>query len=137
LLIRIQNNYYAKYSAIILSIIGGYLALFFLDAFSIHSGNNLCLFRFITTIPCPGCGMSRATVALFHFKVAESFSYNILCIPFSIAVFISLIWAVSDLLAQKETFYTFVRRDFSTKTKSLLFSIILIDWVVNILRLRN
>ena len=137
LLIRFQNNYYARYSFTILSIVGGYLALFFLDTFSIHSGNKLCLFRLVTTIPCPGCGMARATVALFHFDITTSLSYNILCIPFTIAVIISLLWAMSDLITHKEGFYHFVRRDFSFTTKVFLFSLIMIDWVVNVIRLKN
>lgn len=41
----------------------------------------LCVFRFWTGIPCPGCGMTRALVAAFQGQWRLSFSYHPLGIP--------------------------------------------------------
>ena len=137
LLYRLQQNYYAKYLLTILAIVGGYFALIITDSFTNHQHQTLCFFKLITGIPCPGCGMGRATLALLHGKIPLSFSYNILCIPFSIAMLISFCWAIIDLFQHKESFYQFIRRDISVSGKVLLFSVLLIDWIVNIIRLKN
>lgn len=39
-------------------------------------GRSLCLFRTITGHECPGCGMTRAFVALLHGDVAGAFRHN-------------------------------------------------------------
>jgi len=137
LLYRLQQNYYAKYLLTILAIVGGYFALIVTDSFTNHQHQTVCFFKIITGIPCPGCGMGRATLALMHGNIPLSFSYNILCIPFSIAMIVSFFWAIADLIQHKESFYLFMRRDMNVKFKVLLFSLLLIDWIVNIIRLKN
>ncbi len=41
-----------------------------------------CLFRSVTNIPCPGCGMTRACLALTHGHFTEAWRYH----PFSFLV---------------------------------------------------
>ncbi len=40
------------------------------------SQNGACLFRSLTGIPCPACGMSRAWLALLHGDLAGAFRYH-------------------------------------------------------------
>ncbi len=35
-----------------------------------------CLFRQLTGIECPGCGMTRGTHALLNGRIAEAFAFN-------------------------------------------------------------
>ena len=35
-----------------------------------------CFFHKVTGFDCPGCGMTRATYALLHGRVAEAFAFN-------------------------------------------------------------
>jgi hypothetical protein len=35
-----------------------------------------CLFRKMTDLECPGCGMTRATHALLHGNISEAFQFN-------------------------------------------------------------
>ena len=35
-----------------------------------------CPIRFLTGIPCPGCGMSRAWLAVLQLDIAAAFSYH-------------------------------------------------------------
>ena len=37
-----------------------------------------CLFHVVTTLDCPGCGMSRAAAAASHFHFREAMEYNML-----------------------------------------------------------
>lgn len=135
MLFRLFQNYYAKYLLTICSIVGGYLALVFLDNFHNHNNQTLCLFKLATSIPCPGCGMGRATLALLNGDIPLSFSYNILCIPFTLAIIISLTWLTIDIFSRRTTFFNFVNQDIKKEYKFLLFSLLLIDWTINIIRL--
>lgn len=67
------------------------------------------MFKLITGIPCPGCGMGRATLELFNGNISQSFQYNILCIPFTIGIVSSLFWMIFDLINNKETFFVFLK----------------------------
>lgn len=35
-----------------------------------------CIFRRLTDLECPGCGMTRATHALLHGRIADAFQFN-------------------------------------------------------------
>lgn len=137
LLYRFQQNYYARYLLVIFSMVGGYLALIASDSSASHNFHTFCFFKLATGIPCPGCGMGRATLALLHGNIALSLSYNLLCVPFSLAILGGFCWSVIDMIHHKDSFYRFVRRDISLNSKLLLFGLLLVDWVVNIIRLKN
>lgn len=38
--------------------------------------NTACPFRKLTGVPCPGCGMSRAWLAVLHGNFKEAFHYH-------------------------------------------------------------
>jgi Protein of unknown function (DUF2752) len=47
-----------------------------------------CLFRKLTDLDCPGCGMTRATHALLHGRISEAFQFNavgIILFPIALA----------------------------------------------------
>ncbi len=49
-------------------------------------GIRVCLFRILSGLPCPGCGLTRALSSLLHGDWAAAFSYH----PFVFAVFPAL-----------------------------------------------
>lgn len=51
-----------------------------------------CPFYFITGIPCPGCGMSRALIALAHGNVSMSLWYHPMLVPTAIAAILLVIF---------------------------------------------
>ena len=131
---KISHNYFAKYLLTIFLIVGGYLALVAFDNFSNHQHTTLCIFKLATGIPCPGCGMGRATLELFRGNIAQSFNYNILCIPFTLTIIAAMFWLLADFIQRKETFFNFVKQDIKAKYKVLLFAVIFVDWTTNIIR---
>ena len=135
MLFKVYNNYKIKYLLTIAAILSGYLFLIIFDNFSNHTHYNLCLFKLITKIPCPGCGMGRATLALLRGDVSLSLAFNILCIPFSVAITVSLTWLVIDLFRNRNTFFKYLEREMDLKFKILLYLIITINWIINIYRL--
>ena len=126
------NNLGEKVSVIVIIILGCSPLLFY------KSNNNFplpeCLFKYIIGLPCPGCGMSRATLALLNCDIPLSFSYNVLCVPFTLLIIISLTWLTVDVFRQKITFFIFVKQPISNKYKFSLFLLLIISWAINIIR---
>lgn len=40
-----------------------------------------CLFRFVTSIPCPTCGITRAVISLLSGDLKSSLAYNPMALP--------------------------------------------------------
>jgi hypothetical protein len=117
-----------------LFIVGGYFALFLLSYFEGDSQTVLCPTRLISGVPCPGCGMGRASVEIFHGNFIDSIYFHVLAIPFNIIVIISLIWMISDLVKRKESFFPAINRRMRTWQWIILVIIIAAAWVINIVR---
>jgi len=52
---------------------------------SVYSGGSLCLSRTIIGLPCPGCGMTRALIAISHRDIIEALRLHplsLMLVPF-------------------------------------------------------
>ncbi len=116
----------------ILAIIGGYSFLLLMDYNWSENHFTVCPFKLVTGIPCPGCGMGRATLSLFGGNVVQSLYYNILCIPFTVAVLIGLYRLVFDLLEGRDSFFKIIRQPLKKRYTILLLVVIIIAWALNI-----
>jgi len=134
LLSKFQNDFYAKYLSAIFAIVGGYSALVVFDSYSNYQHKTVCLFKLATGIPCAGCGMGRATLEIMKGDFVSSFKYNVLCIPFTLAIIASLVWLLIDVFRRKETFFPFINSRINLPYKILLFSLIAVSWGINIIR---
>ncbi len=52
-----------------------------------------CPFEEFTGIPCPGCGVTRSTVAILRFDFVSSFHYHIFTIPAALIILYATIFA--------------------------------------------
>ena len=77
----------------------------YLLVYSVVGKGIPCLFRAVTGLQCPGCGMTRALSALAHGKLAEAVGYNVLSVTLVplIGIFL-LIRAVKYIKTGKEGF---------------------------------
>jgi hypothetical protein len=58
-----------------LAAIAGAIVLYLFDP-STHSFYPPCVFRSMTGLLCPGCGITRALHQLLHGRIADAFHYN-------------------------------------------------------------
>jgi hypothetical protein len=65
-------NYIIKYSLILIVLI----VLLFVPESIIYTGTSLCIFKNITGIQCPLCGLTRASCDLLHFRIGSALHYN-------------------------------------------------------------
>lgn len=52
---------------------------------------NLCGFRALTGLPCPGCGLTRALVCCCHLRFADAAAFH----PFGVLLFAGLVAATA------------------------------------------
>lgn len=127
------------YRIMLMACFFGYSWLFFLKF--VASKNPLfdftvCLFKRITTIPCPSCGTTRAVACFFKGELLTSLYFN----PFGIIVAgIMLVtpgWIALDYFTQKQSFYNFyikIETIFRTKKIAIpLIILVILNWIWNI-----
>lgn len=90
---------------------------------------GICPFKMLTGIDCPGCGGTRAFIALLHGDIIASFKFN----PFIIyAAVISLIFYISQFLR----FITHERiHGFHLHIKFIIWGavILAVNWIIHII----
>ena len=91
-----------------------------------------CLFRTVTGIPCPGCGLSRATEALFHGDLLASLWYNPLGIVLDVALAVYVIWYTVDIIRGKDTVNALLKRRMSYKVWLPVVILVACNWAFNI-----
>lgn len=67
-----------------------------------------CIIKKIFSIRCPGCGLTRAFICIFHLNFIKAFHYNILSIPLFLVCIISFVFVLYDIIFNKyklERFY--------------------------------
>ena len=50
-----------------------FISVIILLAFAVFSDTGICVFRRVTGVPCPSCGMTRSYLALFHGDLKTAF----------------------------------------------------------------
>lgn len=89
-----------------------------------------CFFKRLTGIPCPGCGMTRAFLAILHGHLQQAIYYNILSIPLFFFGIWFIISCVKDLILHKEQTYQVIYRLLNYHYQVIMV-LLGISWVVN------
>lgn len=58
----------------------------------LRGGPGLCVFHRLTGMDCPGCGMTRAFLALAHGDVAGAWQWHPFSVPLAVAL-LGMAWA--------------------------------------------
>lgn len=117
----------------------GYSWLLFLKSVTVkNSGLNLtvCIFKRVTSLPCPSCGTTRAVSHLFDGEILNSLYINPFGIIVGIIMIVSPCWIAWDSITKKQTFYNFyIKIEKIIRTKKiaiLLIILVILNWIWNI-----
>lgn len=91
-----------------------------------------CVFKTITGIPCPGCGLTRGFRMLFKGHLLSAEKYNILTIPIFIFFVCSLVLMIIDFLKKTNKTEGFLK--LLSKHYLVIISMLLISFITNIIR---
>jgi hypothetical protein len=102
-----------------------------------HNTGTLCLFKSVTGIPCPSCGITRSVLSLFQGDVLNALWINPLGILATLLLFGIPIWIISDLARNRYTLVNFYNKSEkfiqSQKFASVpLIVLIALNWIWNI-----
>jgi hypothetical protein len=104
-------DYIIKYTLICIALI----TLLVIPETFLYNGNSICIFKNLTGIQCPLCGMTRASSDLLHLRIGSALHYN----PVSILLpFLLLFEIIGDV------FPSYIPRRYN-KTAYVLFIICL------------
>ncbi len=97
---------------------------------------TVCIFKNVSTFPCPSCGSTRAIVLLVKGHLLESLYLNPLGILASLIMVICPVWVSIDFLYSKKSlfdFYTLTKKFIEKKPISIiLLTLIFLNWIWNI-----
>ena len=127
------------YVLILIACFLGYSWLLFLKLAPVkNSGLDLtvCVFKRVTSLPCPSCGTTRAVSYLFNGEIVKSLFLN----PFGIIVAVIMVvspgWILWDVIAKRQSFYNFyIKTESIIRKKEIaipLIILVILNWVWNI-----
>ena len=97
---------------------------------------TVCLFKKVTTVPCPSCGTTRSVMQLSHGNFLSAILMNPFGIIVGLVMIIAPIWISYDFIQKKETFYiaylkieTILRK---RKVAIVLIVLVIANWIWNI-----
>ena len=90
-----------------------------------------CFFKAITSIPCPGCGMTRAFLEIFNFHFDKALYYNVLSVPLFFYLLFFNCLLLYDILLKKNISLLFI--EFTQRYSFLFLVFLIISWFVNII----
>lgn len=106
------------------------LGLLFFVAPHLTSNNvPLCFIKTLTGHPCPGCGLTRGSVAFWDFDLATAWHFHLLAIPLNIFLVVVWFWLLKDLLQKKHSFVRFFERPYPWYVYVLAAGILLVNWI--------
>lgn len=132
--VRFLQNFYFRNLLAIGLITGGYAFYMLPQYLSIGGIKGFCMFRSISGIPCPGCGMGKASLLISQGDFLGAFLMNPLAIPFAFAAITAIIWLTIDLIRKKESFLPLLSRKMKWPYFLALMVIIGGVWAWNIMR---
>lgn len=89
-----------------------------------------CPFKQIFHIACPGCGLTRAIRELISFNFIKSFKMNILGIPITIIIILSIIFIIKDII-KDENKYILTITKLVKKYYILIIIILIVTMILN------
>lgn len=121
---------------IFLAIVYLFLHMYFKN--EMFANTNICFFRKVTSIPCPGCGTTRAIETILGGRLIKSFLIN----PYGFVVLTILVlfpfWMGYDKLFSRNSFFNFYNKaEIYISKRSVMIPLILlglINWAWNIIK---
>lgn len=92
-----------------------------------------CLFHFVTKLPCPGCGGTRAFTAVLHGDLIHSFLYHPV-VPYCFLLYvIFMVTQTMERVFRKKTNLRFHGLSFRLEYVYVAVILILVQWIIKVI----
>jgi hypothetical protein len=104
-----------------------------------HAHVTLCVFKHMTGVPCPSCGVTRSLLSILHGNIQEALWINPLGLVAAILLTVLPVWALYDGVQRKRTLPTAYRwAELRLQQHKILYvpliALVLVNWGWNILK---
>lgn len=115
----------------------GWIGYHLLHTESQGASSTLCLFKNVTGIPCPSCGVTRSIMLLLQGDLMEALQMNPIGILAALLLFTIPLWIIADWAMGKTTLLFVYSRseEIIRQQKSIyipLIALVAINWIWNI-----
>lgn len=108
------------------------LAILIISLLIIRTIPVTCIFKQVTGIACPACGMTRAFNSILFLNFVNALYYNILSIPLFIFITLSIVILIYEIIFNKFVYIPKLLESLSNKFVILiLFLCIFISFIIN------
>jgi hypothetical protein len=127
------------YILALLSCLAGYvwLGYNFFDE-EVNHNFTVCIFKNVTGVPCPSCGITRSLVQLVHGNILEAIYVNPLGLLAALFLLIAPCWLLADIFNKKESFMNAFRHGEMLLKKHVVYVPLillgLLNWYWNIIK---
>lgn len=97
---------------------------------------GICIFRTITGLPCPACGMTHSFVAIGHTRIVDGFKFNIIGPFLYVGVIAGIFLCIIELIYDRLIIQPLLDR-FKKQLLFIVIPIVIISWLINIIKYLN
>ena len=101
----------------------------YISGFEQYNYFGFCLFKQVTGVQCPSCGLTRSFILIGHFKILEALSFNMVGIFMYILVILQIPYRVLLISKNAKIIYTNKITLFSKVYIYLLCFILSVEWL--------
>lgn len=89
-----------------------------------------CFFKYLTNIPCPGCGLTRSILSILNLDLIKAIKYNVLGIPLFIIILFLNIYLIKDIIYNKKSTITLIYKILNNY--KIIIILLIISEIVNL-----
>ena len=101
-------------------------------------GGSPCLFRWLTGLPCPACGATRALRALLEGDAGQALWVNPLGFVLAVLLVVVPVWGLADAVRRSGSLYRcYLRLDAALRRRAVFVPLALVftaNWIWNLLK---
>lgn len=105
--------------------------------FETHVG-PVCVFKKVTTLPCPSCGSTRSMKAILEGDLVAGFSWNPMGYLLLMMLLVVPWWLLYDLLMKRDTLHRVYRQAEQMVLKPVILwpglVLVIVNWIWNIVK---
>lgn len=127
------------YTLLAIACFFGYIWLgfsFFTDQFQAGPKFNACIFKNLTSYPCPSCGTTRSVKMMLQGDFYDAMMMNPIGIIVGLVMVLAPLWLLFDTLAKKQTLFEAYQKTekimANKKLAILLIILVLLNWIWNL-----